>query len=242
MPLGGNPPTAVILFGPPGSGKGTQAKILTKSLAIPHISTGDMLREHVKAGDSIGRKVRELLKAGHLVPDGLINQMVEERISHTDCERGFILDGYPRTLEQATLLMGSMLGARGVEEKVVHLKVDADRLVKRLENRRLCPQCGSLYNVLLRPPIVAGRCDVEGAKLVVRDDDKESVIRERLAAYERQTRPVIEYFARHGRLCEVDSSAAGPDEIAKAIGHLILNGYPRSGEGQVRGSEDLKER
>lgn len=223
MALGGSAEErskALVLFGPPGSGKGTQAKLLTQSLHVPHISTGDMLREHVKSGTPIGIVVRDILKAGQLVSDELVNEMVEERIGRPDCAHGFILDGYPRTLSQAKIL-SDLLASRNVCHLVVHLQVDPEKLVSRLTNRRQCPQCGTLYNVLLKPPIVPGRCDVEGARLVIREDDKEHVIRERFDAYEKQTRPVLEYYSGHGKFFEVESSDATPDEIFRQISSFI---------------------
>lgn len=220
-------PTALVLFGPPGSGKGTQAKLLTQSLQFPHISTGDMLREHIRAGSPVGIKVRGILKAGQLVSDELVNQMVEERISRPDCAAGFILDGYPRTLSQAEILH-ALLKAREIEKAIVHLKVDEDKLVQRLTNRRLCPQCGTLYNVLLKPPIVPGRCNIEGARLIVREDDKEDVIRQRFEAYQKQTRPVLDYYRGNGRFFEVEATEAPPEEIFRLIGGFVApNGTGR---------------
>jgi len=226
MSMGTSATKALVLFGPPGSGKGTQAKMLTQSLRFPHISTGDMLREHIAAGDAIGIKVRDILKAGNLVSDDLVNEMVTERISRADCESGFILDGYPRTLRQAEMLRG-LLESLSIEPIVVHLRVDQNKLVSRLTNRRQCPQCGTLYNVLLKPPIVPGRCDIEGARLVIREDDKEQVIRQRFDAYEKQTRPVLEFFRSGGSFYEIEASEAAPDVIFRAI-ELFLQGEPGS--------------
>lgn len=197
--------------------------MLTQSLRFPHISTGDMLREHIAAGDSIGIKVRDILKAGRLVSDGLVNEMVTERIGRSDCECGFILDGYPRTLSQAEMLTG-LLVQRGIAPIVVHLHVDENKLVSRLTNRRQCPQCGTLYNVLLKPPIVPGRCDIEGARLVIREDDKEEVIRQRFEAYEKQTRPVLEFFRGTAQFYEVEASDASPEQIFRQIGMFVANG------------------
>ncbi|MDX2182255.1 MAG: adenylate kinase [Bryobacteraceae bacterium] len=223
MASGGSPRKALVLFGPPGSGKGTQAKLLTQTLRYPHISTGDMLREHIKAGDSIGMKVRDLLKAGQLVPDEMVDEMVRERIDRPDCERGFILDGYPRTLRQAHSIL-ERFRERSIEPTVVFLKVDEDKLVKRLTNRRQCPQCGTLYNVLLKPPIVRGRCDIEGARLIVREDDREDVIRERFENYARQTQPVIAFLEKSARFFAVEASEASPEEIFRQIGEFVRNG------------------
>ena len=211
---------ALILFGPPGSGKGTQAKLLVSELGFAHISTGDILREHIAAEDAIGRRVMAMMKNGQLVPDELVNLMVEERIGRPDCEQGFILDGVPRTLGQAEHLRW-LLAARAIGHLVVHLAVDYNKLVGRLTARRQCPQCGTLYNLLSRAPLVAGRCDIEGANLVVRTDDQEVVIRKRLEAYDGQTRPLIEYFRADGSLYEVEASDAPPEAIARQVRQLI---------------------
>ena len=190
--------------------------MLTHSLHFPHISTGDMLREHIKAGDPVGLKVRDLLKAGQLVSDDLVDQMVAERITRPDCRAGFILDGYPRTLPQAESI-AALFSAQGIAAAVVYLKVDEEKLVKRLTNRRQCPQCGTLYNVLLKPPIVPGRCDVEGARLTTREDDREEVIRQRFESFERQTRPVLDFFAHRTRFLEVAASDSSPEQILGQI-------------------------
>src|SRR5579884_1655970 len=138
-------PAAVILFGSPGSGKGTQAKLLKSCLTGPHISTGDMLRTHIEAGDQIGRETKRLIKTGKLVSDEIVNQLVEERLQDPDCQGGIILDGYPRTLNQASVLLG-LMGRFGFQPGVVHLIVDCDRIVARLSGRRQCPVCGTLYS------------------------------------------------------------------------------------------------
>lgn len=203
--------------------------MLTHSLKCPHISTGDMLRDRVRAGDSVGTRVRGLLKSGHLVPDELVNEMVMDRIAQPDCQGGFILDGYPRTLQQARRLIEA-LEERQVKPVVVHLKVDEEKLVQRLTNRRLCPQCGTLYNVLLKPPIVPGRCDIEGARLIVREDDKELVIRQRFEAYEKLTRPVIRFFENSVPFFAVEASDAPPHTIFLEIGAFVANGSSGGGK------------
>jgi adenylate kinase len=210
-------PLALILFGSPGSGKGTQSKYLVKWLGIPQISTGDMLREHIRTGDSIGAAVTDKMKAGSLVSDELVNQLVFERIQQPDCERGFILDGYPRTLAQAEemLRVRKAMGAEGV---VIHLAVDYNVIISRISGRRVCPKCGTLYNAVSRPPKVDGVCDLDGTALVVREDDKEEVVRQRLAQYERQTQPLIEFFRKNSdRLVEVDASQDPPEIIFEHI-------------------------
>jgi adenylate kinase len=222
----------LILFGPPGSGKGTQAKLLRQSLNWPHISTGDMLREHVQAQDEIGRAISEMMQSGKLAPDELVDRLVQERISQPDCKDGFILDGYPRTVPQAEVL-GKLLERRGFAPVVVYLKVDYNKIVARLSGRRLCPQCGALYSLSANLPAIAQVCDYDGAILMVRDDDREEVIRERLETYERQTMPLIEYFRSAGvAFHEVDGTHGGPQVIVKRIGALI----PRADERNAIGS------
>lgn len=210
-------PTAIILFGSPGSGKGTQSKYLVEWLRIPQISTGDMLREHIRKGDAIGLAIQERMHAGSLVSDELVNQLVFERIHRPDCARGFILDGYPRTPAQAEEMMRMLAGA-GTGEVVIHLVVDYNIIITRMSGRRVCPKCGTLYNSVSRPPKVAGICDLDGTPLVIRDDDREEVVRERLAQYERQTRPLIEFFrATSDRLIEVDASRERPEAVFARI-------------------------
>ena len=212
---------AIILFGPPGSGKGTQAKLLKTCIAIPHISTGDMLREHIQLGDNLGRDVQHEMQAGNLVSDELVNRLVEERIEQPDSRKGFILDGYPRTLGQAEVLT-KLLKDRQLPEVVVHLQVDYNKIIARLAGRRECPVCGTLYSLSSNPPKVAGICDRDGALLAVRDDDGASVVRQRLDEYERQTKPLLEYFKTSGvPAFEVDGSDGPPDAIAKRICALV---------------------
>jgi len=215
------PRLCLILFGSPGSGKGTQAKLLKQSLGIAHISTGDMLRERVASGDEVGRAVASLMQAGELVPDETVNRLVEERIDQPDCVNGFILDGYPRTVNQAKLL-AELLVLRPVRTMVVHLVVDYNVIVTRISGRRQCPTCGALYGVRSSVPGTPGVCDKDGTNLVVRDDDREEVVRERLRAYEQQTSPVLAFFKKSGIPCR-DVLAAGipPQAIAKEIEALI---------------------
>jgi adenylate kinase len=210
-------PLALVLFGSPGSGKGTQSKFLTAWLGIPQISTGEMLREHVRAGDEIGAAITNLLRAGSLVPDALVNQMVRERISREDAKRGFILDGYPRTTAQA-VEMTRLLAGVGASEVVIHLVVDYNVIISRITGRRVCPVCGTVYNAKSSPPKIEGVCDLDGSKLVIRDDDREDVVRERLEQYERQTKPLIEFFSGDGhRLISVDASRQAPEEVFRNI-------------------------
>src|SRR5439155_20602016 len=214
-------PLALVLFGSPGSGKGTQSKLLSQALGIPQISTGDKLREHVRKGNAVGTAVEAKLKAGFLVKDEVVNVLVEKRLAQSDAARGFILDGYPRTRAQAEWLC-RLLAARGFHEVVIHLVVDYNVIIARLSGRRQCPVCGTLYNVMSKPPKVPGVCDLDGAKLIVREDDREEVIRERLEADEKETRPMLDYFREKGkRLYEVDASHDSPEQVFRNIEALI---------------------
>src|SRR5262249_6547887 len=200
----------LILFGPPGSGKGTQAKLLCKALGVAHISTGDMLRAHLAANDALGQEVRSIMDSGALVPDELVNRMVEERIEEPDCDKGFILDGFPRTVNQARLL-NELLASKGINPLVVHLKVDYNVVIARIAGRRQCPSCGTLYSVTSNAPTVSEVCDYCGSKLEIREDDREEVVRERMRAYERQTAPVLDCLKQAGyTVFDVEGADASP--------------------------------
>lgn len=210
---------AVIFLGPPGAGKGTQAKQIAQEYGVPHISTGDMFREHVSRGTPLGIRAKAIMERGELVPDDLVLSMVEERISRPDCAEGFILDGFPRTLPQAQRL-DEILERRKVQPLVVHFVVDQNQLMRRLTGRRTCAIGGEIYNVYDHPPKVPGRCDRDGGELVQRPDDREDVIAERLAAYERQTRPLVDYYRGRGVLKDVDGMAA-PEAVTKDVLGLL---------------------
>jgi adenylate kinase len=214
---------AIVLFGSPGSGKGTQAKLLTECLGIPHVSTGEMLRDGIRQGRGVTPKTAAKMQAGILVKDAVVDAMVEERLGRPDAANGFVLDGYPRTLVQAEHL-AEWLKQREISELVIHLAVDYNIIIARLTGRRECPRCGTPYNVVLRPPKVDELCDLDGEKLVRRDDDHEDVIRARLDAYELQTRPVLEYFrTTGGRVIEVDASEDPPEVVFQRIGRAMEN-------------------
>ena len=191
--------------------------MLRQCLDVPHVSTGDMLRERIRQGADLETSEVATMQAGALVSDHLVNQMVVARLSQQDAAKGFILDGYPRTREQAKYL-GSWLDAGRTREVVIHLAVDYNIVIARLTGRRQCPRCGTLYNVASHPPKVEGLCDLDGERLVVREDDRESVIRERLDAYDRQTRPVLQHYAEAGRqVIEVDASRDTPEGVFRKI-------------------------
>ena len=214
--------SAIVLFGSPGSGKGTQARLLCQRLNIPHISTGDMLRDRIRHNAAeMGTAVVATMQSGALVSDEVVNQMVEERLSEPDAGNGFVLDGYPRTLDQADHLC-QWLDGRGIREVVIYLAVDYNIVITRLTGRRQCPRCGTLYNLATQPPRVDEMCDLDGEKLVIREDDNESVIRERLAGYDRQTRPVLEHYRAAGRrVVEVDASDDPPETVFGKICQAI---------------------
>jgi adenylate kinase len=211
---------AVIFLGPPGAGKGTQAKQIAESYGVPHLSTGDMFREHVSRGTPLGLRAKPIMERGELVPDDLVLSMVEDRISRPDCADGFILDGFPRTLPQAEKLDEILRRRFKVEPLVVHFVVDKNQLMRRLTGRRVCGIGGEIYNIYDHPPKVPGRCDRDGGELIQRPDDREEVIAERLAAYERQTRPLVDYYRQRGVLKDVDGMAA-PQAVTKNVLELL---------------------
>ncbi len=176
-----------------------------------------MLRQHIEAGDAMGRGAEHLIKAGKLVADETVNELVKQRLSEPDCRGGMILDGYPRTLNQASVLL-ALISTYGFSPVVVHLVVDNERIVARLSGRRICPVCGTLYSLKTNPPKVPGICDLDGAKLVTRPDDSEPVIRERLNQYELQTRPLLDYFRREGvPVFEIGGAGSTPEQISNRI-------------------------
>jgi adenylate kinase len=196
-------PGPILLLGAPGVGKGTQAKELVKLWNIPQISTGDLLRANVAQGTPLGKAAKEIMARGELVPDSLVEEMAEQRLLQPDTGRGYILDGFPRTLGQAAWLDGK-LTALSLPVVAVNIHVDYNQLLRRITGRRICPVCQTIYNVYVNPPKGEGLCDVEGAGLVQRADDTEEVFKERMRAYEALTAPVVEHYRSLGRFAEVD--------------------------------------
>lgn len=194
----------LILLGPPGAGKGTQAKMLTEKFSIPQISTGDILRAAVKDGTAMGLKAKEYMDAGGLVPDEVVVGIVRDRLQESDCANGFILDGFPRTVPQADALQISLQEMHKELDRVVSLAVDAEALVERLTGRRTCKECGRGYHVTFEPSREKGICDLCGGSLIQRDDDQEETIRKRLQVYADQTSPLIDYYRNVGVLLELD--------------------------------------
>jgi adenylate kinase len=213
----------VVLLGPPGAGKGTQSKRITEQYHIPQVSTGDLLREHVKQQTQLGVEVQAIIARGELVPDHLVCDIVAWRLRQPDADRGFILDGFPRTQKQAAWLDAFLKFEFFDSGKwaawlpiVIRIQVDYNRLLLRITGRRTCPVDGTIYNIYSNPPRVDEICDNDGAKLIIRDDDRDEVIRERLDTYERQTRPVAEYYETLGRVAAVNGDQP-VDEVTAAI-------------------------
>ncbi len=195
----------LVLLGAPGAGKGTQATELSRRYGIPHISTGDMLREHRQNGTELGHLASGFMDVGQLVPDDLILDMVDQRLNLPDAASGFLLDGFPRTLGQAEALTDRLSGKGRPLGAAVLLEVAEQALVRRLSLRRVCSECGAIYHLEDRPPRNPGVCDAEGAFLVHRTDDHEQVIRQRLAVYQQRTAPLIDYYQALGLLMRIDS-------------------------------------
>ena len=206
----------LILLGAPGAGKGTQAELLVKKLSIPAISTGNMLREAIATGTALGKKAKEYMDEGNLVPDDLILGIVAERVSRPDCARGFILDGVPHTLAQAEALED-----RGVKiDHVISIEVDDSEIERRMTGRRVCAKCGASYHVSANPPKTEGVCDACGGELTIRKDDAPETVRKRLQVYHSTTEVLKDFYGKLGRLCIVNGSQSIEDanrDILKAI-------------------------
>jgi adenylate kinase len=219
---------ALILLGPPGAGKGTQAKLIAKRLGVPHLSTGDMLREAVSRGTLVGELAKPILARGELVPDAVVLKMVEDRLAQPDTKKGFVFDGFPRTLPQAEEL-DRILSKLGFGKPiVVDIHVDPERLMRRLSGRWTCSVGGEIYNIFDRPPKVAGVCDRDGGKLVQRADDAPEVVKARLVAYERLTKPVSDYYRRHGVL-ETINGEADIDDVCRRLEKIVGSAACRDG-------------
>lgn len=212
----------LVLLGPPGVGKGTQAERIRAEFGLLHLSTGDMLRDAVRRGTDAGLKARPIIERGGLVPDALVGEMVEERLKAPDAARGFLLDGFPRTAEQVGILDGILSRLGMPLDRVLLLSLPEDEILRRLTERRSCPGCGAVYNLSFRPPRRPGICDACGAPVVQRSDDSEEVVRSRLEVYRRQTSPVAEMYRSRGLLAEIDAGG-GADSVTETI-RLTLQG------------------
>lgn len=213
-------PLNLILMGPPGAGKGTQASRLAERLRVPAISTGEMLRDEVKHGSSLGHEAKSYMDRGALVPDALIISIIEARLQREDCTRGFILDGFPRTVFQAEALDRALQRFGWSLHRVGSLNVPTDEVVRRLSGRRTCRDCGTPYHLVLDPPMRHDTCDVCHGSLLQRDDDHESVITARLEVYARDTAPLLDYYRDRGLLAEIDGRGKHDDVLAALLSHL----------------------
>jgi len=207
----------VIFLGPPGAGKGTQAKQLSARYHVPHLSTGDMLRDHVSRGTKLGLRAKPIMDRGELVPDEIVLGMVEERIGRPDCAGGFVFDGFPRTMPQAQKLDEILEKRRFASPLAVNFLVDHEELLHRVAGRRICSVGGEILNIHERPPKVEGRCDNDGGELIQRSDDRPEVVRDRLAHFAAQTAQLITYYRGKGDLEDVDGSAS-----VAAVNRLLL--------------------
>jgi len=211
----------MILLGPPGAGKGTQAAKIIEKYNVPHISTGDIFRENIKEGTPLGKKAQEYMNKGELVPDSLVIEIATDRLTKDDCKDGFLLDGFPRTVEQAEAL-DAFLTERGSKvDYVLDIDVAADILMERLTGRRVCKNCGATYHVTNIPPKVEGVCDSCGGTLYQRDDDTAETVGNRIEVYNQQTKPLIDYYEKAGNIHHLDGSVKLEDlfaEIVKILG------------------------
>lgn len=207
----------LVVLGVPGAGKGTQAKRLSATMSLPHISSGDLFRENMKRGTDLGRQAEHYISRGELVPDEITIGMVRERLNQADVEQGGILDGFPRTVAQAEALERTAQVLGGSVEATIHIQVPEPRLIERLSGRRVCRQAGHVYHLEHNPPKRQGICDLDGSELYQREDDRAETVRNRVRVYQRQTEPLIDYYRERGLLLEVD----GDQPIEQVTSQII---------------------
>ena len=210
----------IVMLGAPGAGKGTQAVNIAKEFDIPHVSTGDIFRANIKNGTELGMKAKEYMDKGALVPDEVTIGMLLSRISEPDCKNGYVLDGFPRTIPQAESLKKALSDKGDALDVAVNIDVPDEVIEGRMSGRRSCPKCGASYHVTFTPPKKEGICDLCGAELIQRADDKPETVKARLATYHEQTHPLIDFYKKEGILKEVDGTKA-PSEVFKAITEAI---------------------
>lgn len=211
----------IIMLGAPGAGKGTQAKMIAEKCGIPHISTGDIFRANIKNGTELGAKAKEYMDKGLLVPDELVCDLVVDRIQQADCEKGYILDGFPRTIPQAEALENALNAIEQKLDYAIDIDVPDENIINRMSGRRACIGCGATYHVLFNPTKVEGKCDVCGESLILRDDDKPETVKKRLDVYHTQTQPLIDFYTERKVLVEVDGTQSMDkvfDDIMKILG------------------------
>ena len=211
----------IIMLGAPGAGKGTQPKMIAEKCGIPHISTGDIFRANIKNGTELGAKAKEYMDKGLLVPDELVCDLVVDRIQQADCEKGYILDGFPRTIPQAEALEAALNAIEQKLDYAIDIDVPDENIINRMSGRRACVGCGATYHVLFNPTKVEGKCDVCGESLILRDDDKPETVKKRLDVYHTQTQPLIDFYTERKVLVEVDGTQSMDkvfDDIMKILG------------------------
>lgn len=213
-------PTYIVLLGPPGVGKGTQAEVLEKELQLPHISSGDIFRENMKNGTELGKLAQTFMTQGKLVPDDLTIDMIRERFSRPDCAQGAILDGFPRTPAQADALEGMLKGFGGRVNSVPFITAPTEALIERLTGRWTCRANGHIFHVRFNPPKQAGVCDIDGSELYQRDDDKPETVTNRIKVYQEQTAPLIDYYKQRGLLAEINGLAPVEEVSAQLLSIL----------------------
>lgn len=209
----------ILLMGPPGAGKGTQAAKLVEKFNVPHISTGDMFRAAVKEGTELGKQAKACMDSGQLVPDSVTIGIVKERLAKPDCKEGFILDGFPRTIEQADALDRTLTELGIKLDRVINIDVPAEDLISRMTGRRICKSCGATYHVAFNPSQLDGKCDNCGGELYQRDDDREETVTKRLTVYKAQTQPLIDYYRAQGLYTEID----GRQEIDQVLHDIVVS-------------------
>ena len=211
----------IIMLGAPGAGKGTQAKMIAEKCGIPHISTGDIFRANIKNGTELGAKAKEYMDKGLLVPDELVCDLVVDRIQQADCEKGYILDGFPRTIPQAEALEAALNDIEQKLDYAIDIDVPDENIINRMSGRRACVGCGATYHVVFNPTKVEGKCDVCGESLILRDDDKPETVKKRLDVYHTQTQPLIDFYSARKVLVEVDGTQSMDkvfEDIMKILG------------------------
>lgn len=205
----------IIMLGAPGAGKGTQAKMIADKYQIPHISTGDIFRANIKNGTELGMEARTYMDKGELVPDELTVRILLDRVAQPDCEKGYVLDGFPRTIPQAEVLDQELTKRNEKIDHAINVEVPDENIVRRMSGRRACVSCGATYHIVHIPPKKEGLCDKCGNELILRDDDKEETVMNRLGVYHDQTQPLIEYYSAKGVLCSVDGTIDMMDVFKK---------------------------
>lgn len=211
----------IIMLGAPGAGKGTQAKMIAEKCGIPHISTGDIFRANIKNGTELGAKAKEYMDKGLLVPDELVCDLVVDRIQQADCEKGYILDGFPRTIPQAEALEAALNAIEQKLDYAIDIDVPDENIINRMSGRRACVGCGATYHIVFNPTKVEGKCDVCGESLILRDDDKPETVKKRLDVYHTQTQPLIDFYSARKVLVEVDGTQSMDkvfEDIMKILG------------------------